>query len=111
MHKAFLLPGIKFPLAEEVPTASEEGCHCQKKRKATARKIALLSKSRRNCQSNSNDSFTNVTITLSNKAEDPIKGTTLIFLNEYAILDRKLDTPYPMEVDTLYRVIDQNNVL
>nr|GEX13243.1 hypothetical protein [Tanacetum cinerariifolium] len=37
--------GIEFPLAEEVPTASEEGCHCQKKREATARKIALLSKS------------------------------------------------------------------
>nr|GEZ82229.1 hypothetical protein [Tanacetum cinerariifolium] len=43
MHKAFPLPGIEFPLAEEVPTASEEGCHCQKKRDATARKIALLS--------------------------------------------------------------------
>nr|GEU55616.1 integrase, catalytic region, zinc finger, CCHC-type, peptidase aspartic, catalytic [Tanacetum cinerariifolium] len=58
MHKAFPLPSIEFPLAEEVPTASEEGCHCQKKREATARKIALLSKSRRNCQSKSNDSFT-----------------------------------------------------
>nr|GEX31269.1 hypothetical protein [Tanacetum cinerariifolium] len=33
---------IKFPLAEEVPTASVEGCHCQKKSEATARKIALL---------------------------------------------------------------------
>nr|GEV87780.1 ubiquitin hydrolase [Tanacetum cinerariifolium] len=50
--------GIEFPLTEEVPTASEEGCHCQKKRDATARKIALLSKSRRNCQSKSNDSLT-----------------------------------------------------
>nr|GFB22552.1 hypothetical protein [Tanacetum cinerariifolium] len=58
IHKAFLVPGIEFPLAEEVPTASKEGCHCQKKRDATARKIALLSKSRRNCQSKSNDSFT-----------------------------------------------------
>nr|GEX61655.1 ubiquitin hydrolase [Tanacetum cinerariifolium] len=58
MHKAFPLPGIEFPLAEEVPNASEEGCHCQKKRDATARKIALLSKSRRNYQSKSNDSFT-----------------------------------------------------
>nr|GEV97667.1 hypothetical protein [Tanacetum cinerariifolium] len=44
MHKAFLLPVIKFPLAEEVLTASVEGCHCQKKSKATARKIAPLSK-------------------------------------------------------------------
>nr|GEU49978.1 hypothetical protein [Tanacetum cinerariifolium] len=58
MHKAFPLPGIEFPLAKEVPTASEEGCHCQKKRDATARKIALLSNSRRICQSKSNDSFT-----------------------------------------------------
>nr|GFB61638.1 hypothetical protein [Tanacetum cinerariifolium] len=58
MHKAFPLPGIEFLLAEEVPTASEEGCHCQKKIDATARKIALLSDSRRNCQSKSNDSFT-----------------------------------------------------
>nr|GEU75737.1 zinc finger, CCHC-type [Tanacetum cinerariifolium] len=58
MHKAFSLPGIEFPLAEEVLTASEEGCHCQKKRDATTRKIALLSKLRRNCQSKSNDSFT-----------------------------------------------------
>nr|GEX68388.1 hypothetical protein [Tanacetum cinerariifolium] len=41
MHKAFPLPGIEFPLAEEVPTASEEGCHCPKKREATAKKIAL----------------------------------------------------------------------
>nr|GEX46119.1 hypothetical protein [Tanacetum cinerariifolium] len=51
MHKAFPLLGIEFPLAKEVPTASEEGCHCQKKREATVRKIALLSKSRRNRES------------------------------------------------------------
>nr|GEX18617.1 hypothetical protein [Tanacetum cinerariifolium] len=42
---------IKFPLPEEFPTASEDGSHCKKKRDATARKIALLSISRRNCQS------------------------------------------------------------
>nr|GFA32404.1 hypothetical protein [Tanacetum cinerariifolium] len=36
MHKAFPLPVIEFPLAEEVPTASEERCHRQKKREATA---------------------------------------------------------------------------
>nr|GEW18289.1 hypothetical protein [Tanacetum cinerariifolium] len=41
-HKAFPLPVIKFPLAEEVPTASEESSHCQKKRDATAMRIALL---------------------------------------------------------------------
>ncbi|GJT09178.1 retrovirus-related pol polyprotein from transposon TNT 1-94 [Tanacetum coccineum] len=32
----------------------------------------------------------------------------LISLNEYAVLDRKLDTPYLMEVDTPYSAIDQN---
>nr|GEW27954.1 integrase, catalytic region, zinc finger, CCHC-type, peptidase aspartic, catalytic [Tanacetum cinerariifolium] len=42
MHKAFPLPVIEFPLAEEVPTASEENSHCQKKRDATAKRIALL---------------------------------------------------------------------
>nr|GEX01033.1 hypothetical protein [Tanacetum cinerariifolium] len=57
MHKAFPLPVIEFSLQEEVPTVSEESCHCQKKRKATAVKIALLLKSRRNCQSKSNDSY------------------------------------------------------
>nr|GEX98009.1 uncharacterized mitochondrial protein AtMg00810-like [Tanacetum cinerariifolium] len=35
---------IEFPLAEEIPTASEESCHCQKKSEATAMKIALLLK-------------------------------------------------------------------
>nr|GEX61350.1 hypothetical protein [Tanacetum cinerariifolium] len=43
MHKAFPLPAIKFPLPEELPIASEDGSHCQKKRDATAKKIALLS--------------------------------------------------------------------
>ncbi|GKE00286.1 hypothetical protein Tco_1388269 [Tanacetum coccineum] len=35
----------------------------------------------------------------------------LISLNEYVVLVRKFDKPYPMEVDTPYSVIDQNNVL
>nr|GEV08420.1 hypothetical protein [Tanacetum cinerariifolium] len=48
---------IEFSLAEKVSTASEESCHCQMKREATAVKIALLSKSRRNCQSKSDDSY------------------------------------------------------
>nr|GEU60862.1 hypothetical protein [Tanacetum cinerariifolium] len=51
MHKAFPLPVTEFPLPEELPTAREDSCHCQKKKEATARKIALLSMSRRNCQS------------------------------------------------------------
>nr|GFA81507.1 hypothetical protein [Tanacetum cinerariifolium] len=58
MHKAFPLPAIKFPLPEELPTANEDGSHCQKKRDATARKIALLSKTRRNCQSKKDGSYT-----------------------------------------------------
>nr|GEY58240.1 putative reverse transcriptase domain-containing protein [Tanacetum cinerariifolium] len=57
MHKAFLLPVIEFPLPGEVPTASEESSHCQKKRDATAEKIALLLKSSSNCQSKSYDSY------------------------------------------------------
>nr|GFB11661.1 zinc finger, CCHC-type [Tanacetum cinerariifolium] len=57
IHKAFPLPVIEFPLPEKVPTASEESCHYQKKRDAIAVKIALLLKSRRNCQSKSNDSY------------------------------------------------------
>nr|GEW96826.1 hypothetical protein [Tanacetum cinerariifolium] len=60
MHKAFPLPVIEFPLPEEVSTASEESYHCQKKREATAVKIALLLKSRRNCQSKSNDSYAKI---------------------------------------------------
>nr|GEZ47929.1 hypothetical protein [Tanacetum cinerariifolium] len=44
MYKAFPLPVIEFSLAKELPTASEESCHCQKKSEATAVKIALLSK-------------------------------------------------------------------
>nr|GEU81992.1 retrovirus-related Pol polyprotein from transposon TNT 1-94 [Tanacetum cinerariifolium] len=59
MQKAFPLPVMELPLQEEVPTASEESSHCQKKKDATAVKIALLLKSRRNCQSKSYDSFTN----------------------------------------------------
>nr|GEZ18288.1 hypothetical protein [Tanacetum cinerariifolium]GEZ26459.1 hypothetical protein [Tanacetum cinerariifolium] len=42
MHKAFPLSVIEFPLTEEVPTASKESSHCQKKRDATAKRIALL---------------------------------------------------------------------
>ncbi|GJT76703.1 hypothetical protein Tco_1043428 [Tanacetum coccineum] len=35
----------------------------------------------------------------------------LICCDEYAVLDRKLDTPYPVEVDTPYLIIDQNSGL
>nr|GEY04025.1 hypothetical protein [Tanacetum cinerariifolium] len=59
MHKAFPLPVMEFPWPEEVPTASKESTHCQKKRDATVMEIALLLKSRRNCQSKSYDSFAN----------------------------------------------------
>nr|GEU29548.1 hypothetical protein [Tanacetum cinerariifolium] len=44
MHKAFPLLVMEFPLPGEVTTASEESSHCQKKRDATAEKIALLLK-------------------------------------------------------------------
>nr|GEV09227.1 reverse transcriptase domain-containing protein [Tanacetum cinerariifolium] len=42
MHKAFPLSVIEFPLEEEVPTTSEKSFHCQKKRDATTKRIALL---------------------------------------------------------------------
>nr|GEV03280.1 putative reverse transcriptase domain-containing protein [Tanacetum cinerariifolium] len=41
---------------------SEESSHCQKKREATAVKIALLLKSRRNCQSKSDDMYTKLVL-------------------------------------------------
>ncbi|GKF93855.1 hypothetical protein Tco_0283555, partial [Tanacetum coccineum] len=34
----------------------------------------------------------------------------LISLSEYAVLDKELDTPYPMEVDTPYSTVDHNSV-
>ncbi|GKA12062.1 hypothetical protein Tco_0691608 [Tanacetum coccineum] len=34
----------------------------------------------------------------------------LICWDEYAVLDRELDTPYPIEVDTPYSTVDQNSV-
>nr|GEZ22433.1 hypothetical protein [Tanacetum cinerariifolium] len=55
MHKAFPLPVMEFPLAEEVPTASEESSHCQKERDATAEKIALLLKSSSICPEHADD--------------------------------------------------------
>nr|GEW33993.1 hypothetical protein [Tanacetum cinerariifolium] len=91
MHKAFLLPCIEFPLAEEVPTASEEGCHCQKKKEATARKIALLSKSRRNCQSKSNDSFTNTTTTDTTSGETGKKSGRTVTLTDEDMQKKKND--------------------
>nr|GFC20370.1 hypothetical protein [Tanacetum cinerariifolium] len=48
---------MEFLLLEEIRTASEESSHCQKKRDATAEKIALLLKSSSNCQSKSYDSY------------------------------------------------------
>nr|GEX48598.1 uncharacterized mitochondrial protein AtMg00810-like [Tanacetum cinerariifolium] len=47
MHKAFPLLVMEFPLPEDVPTASEESSHCQKKGDATTVKIALLLKLRK----------------------------------------------------------------
>nr|GEZ75102.1 putative reverse transcriptase domain-containing protein [Tanacetum cinerariifolium] len=46
--EAFPLPVMEFPLPREVLTVSKESSHCQKKRDATAHKIALLLKSSSN---------------------------------------------------------------
>nr|GFA63613.1 hypothetical protein [Tanacetum cinerariifolium] len=86
MHKAFPLSGIEFPLAEEVPTASEEGCHCQKKREATAKKIALLSKSRRNYTTSGETgkkSGRTVTLTAEDmqKKKNDVKARTTLLLS------------------------------
>nr|GEY68289.1 hypothetical protein [Tanacetum cinerariifolium] len=69
MHKAFSLPVTEFPLPEELPTAREDNFHCQKKREATTRKIALLSMSRRNYQSK-------VAVTLNTTTTDTTSGET-----------------------------------
>ncbi|GJZ68265.1 hypothetical protein Tco_0631505, partial [Tanacetum coccineum] len=34
----------------------------------------------------------------------------LICWDEYVVLDRELDTPYPVEADTLYSTVDQNSL-
>nr|GEW63427.1 hypothetical protein [Tanacetum cinerariifolium] len=91
MHKAFPLPGIEFPLAVKVSTASEEDCHCQKKRDVTARKIALLSMSRRNCQSKSNDSFTNTTTTDTTSGETGKKSGRIVTLTAEDMQKKKND--------------------
>nr|GEV12036.1 ubiquitin hydrolase [Tanacetum cinerariifolium] len=108
MHKAFPLPVIEFPLAEEVPTASEESCHCQKKREATAVKIALLLKN--NCNIVYKDSLSykrsplvivesisrllSATITLIFKAEDPI----IVSTSGLAQVESRLAEPKDREI-------------
>nr|GEV14636.1 retrovirus-related Pol polyprotein from transposon TNT 1-94 [Tanacetum cinerariifolium] len=89
--------GIDFPLAEEVLTASEEGCHCQKKREATTKKTALLSKSRRNCQSKSNDSFTNEKILEMRKHDVHLisqEEGVLSWLDEMSLVDGLFDDAF-----------------
>nr|GEZ02050.1 testis-expressed sequence 2 protein [Tanacetum cinerariifolium] len=81
MHKAFPLPVMEFPLPGEVSTASEESSHCQKKRDATAEKIAVLLKSSSNCQSKSYDSYANSDSTSVNEVtSDLLEG--VMKLNE-----------------------------
>nr|GEX35401.1 hypothetical protein [Tanacetum cinerariifolium] len=75
MHKEFPLPVMEFSLPGEVPTASEESSHCKKKREATAVKIALLLKSKRNCQSKLDDSYTKNGSTKLTLAKIPILDT------------------------------------
>nr|GEZ47389.1 ribonuclease H-like domain-containing protein [Tanacetum cinerariifolium] len=84
MHKAFPLPVIEFSLPDEVPTSSEESSHCQKKREAIAVKIALLLKSRRNCQSKSDDSYTKTVTVIAEdmqKRKNDVKARTTLLLS------------------------------
>ncbi|GJS98420.1 hypothetical protein Tco_0819590 [Tanacetum coccineum] len=55
-----------------------------------------------------------LSVTVSDSQYAVFNGTEnaiLIFLNEYAVLDRKLDTPYPMEMDTPYQLSNDNYIL
>nr|GEV40275.1 hypothetical protein [Tanacetum cinerariifolium] len=101
IHKAFPLPVIEFPLAEEVPTASEESCHCQWKREASAVKIALLSKSRRNCQSKSNDSYAKFTKYTGCSAVKP----PILNLNEFDLWKMRIEQYFLMTNYLLWEVI------
>nr|GEV27910.1 synaptobrevin, longin-like domain protein [Tanacetum cinerariifolium] len=96
MHKAFSLPIMKFPLSEEVPTASEESSHCQKKRDATAEKLALLLKSSRNCQSKTHLCYSK-TASLSQLSPDAVTKILTLSLD---CLDaaQGITTPFPATV-------------
>nr|GEW54329.1 hypothetical protein [Tanacetum cinerariifolium] len=50
MHKAFPLPVIKFPLAEEVPTVSVKDATARRNVKPLPGRLHYYAKSRRNCQ-------------------------------------------------------------
>nr|GFA10953.1 putative reverse transcriptase domain-containing protein [Tanacetum cinerariifolium] len=76
IHKEFPLPVMEFPLPGEVSTTSEESSHCQKKRDATAEKIALLLKSSSNCQSKSYDSYANNNLFQGSRSYS-FKGTSI----------------------------------
>nr|GEV83044.1 hypothetical protein [Tanacetum cinerariifolium] len=88
MHKAFPLPVIEFPLPEEVPTASEESSHCQKKREAAAVKIALLPKSKRNCQSKL-DAVIQITLSENIRSHQETKTERLLLEDLGAIAVKK----------------------
>nr|GEZ04164.1 hypothetical protein [Tanacetum cinerariifolium] len=91
MHKEFPLSGIEFPLAEEVSTASEKGCQCQNKREATARKIAMLSKSRRNYSYKVPASTASATITNTTSGETSKKSGRTVTLTAEDMQKKKND--------------------
>nr|GEW13933.1 hypothetical protein [Tanacetum cinerariifolium] len=86
MHKAFTLPVIEFPLPEEVPIASEESSHCQKKSDATVKKIALLVKSMNNYQSKTH-------LCCSKTTPCPIKGV----LRSYSSKEHQVVSEFEMD--------------
>nr|GEX91627.1 retrovirus-related Pol polyprotein from transposon TNT 1-94 [Tanacetum cinerariifolium] len=111
MHKAFPLPVMQFPLPEEVPIASEESSHCQKKRDVTAMKIALLLKSRRNCTaSNGTGKKKGRTVTVTaddmQKRKNDVKArTTLLLAPEWlmhTIVWRNRSDLDTMSLDDMY---------
>nr|GEX32320.1 putative ribonuclease H-like domain-containing protein [Tanacetum cinerariifolium] len=78
---AFPLPVMKFQLAEEVPTASEESSHYQKKRDAIAEKIALLLESSSNSGFLIREKMSRDVLTVGSTMRIP-----LLYLGEYSQL-------------------------
>nr|GEY09855.1 ribonuclease H-like domain-containing protein [Tanacetum cinerariifolium] len=118
MHKAFPLSVIEFPLAEEVPTASEESSRCQKKRDAPAKRIELLGKDSYEVPASTASTTTTdttsggtgkksrrtVTLTAEDmqKRKNDVKARTTLLLSlpdEHQLLQSDLDT---MSLDNPY---------
>nr|GEW07040.1 ribonuclease H-like domain-containing protein [Tanacetum cinerariifolium] len=88
---------------KQLPSASEERCHCQKKSKATARKIALLSKVKKKLGEAGTKSGRTATLTAEDmqKKKNDVKARTTLLLSlpDEHQLRNDLDS---MSLDDLY---------